>query len=236
MRHRKVVIGSIAAACVALLVLTLYSISRPPKIDVLAKAKEISVAPSQDRGGLIDVRGGTAKQRARLELAIGRFEELGLRLPPLGVHFFESMEPCDGLVGRFSAGTTPWTIGICSPELDWVYEHELAHAWEQETLTDPQRRQFMDGRGLETWAGRDVPWNQRGQEWAAVVIQQGLAGAALPPALSAEAESRLVAFEELTGELSPTLADWLVSRDVPCDARPTSLSLRVADASGHICA
>lgn len=225
MSHRTRVVGTITAIWLLLAIFTLVSMARLPIIAVNANGGD----------GRIAAYSATAAQRSRLSLAVDRFKDVGLRLPPLDVRFFENIDSCRGNHGYFSAGTSPWTIQLCSPDLDWVYEHELAHAWEHETLTDPERREFMESRGLGVWASRDVPWNERGQEWVAVVIQQGLAGAPLPPALSGDVESRLAAFESLTGRLPPVLAEWLSSRPVPCDERPTQLSFRTTDGSGLTC-
>jgi len=93
----------------------------------------------------------------------------------------------------------------------------------------------MNLRGLEHWADQDVPWNRRGTEWAAVVIQQGLNGLPLPPALSNETKSRLDSFELLTGKVAPVLTEWIAERDVPCPDRPTDLSRPITDATGRTC-
>jgi hypothetical protein len=102
-------------------------------------------------------------------------------------------------------------------------------------VTDAQRVAFMDLRGLKNWGDRDTPWNQRGTEWAAVVMQQGLSGLPLPPVLSNEARSRLQAFELLTGRVAPVLVNWIRERGVRCSDRPTGLSRQIADVTGRSC-
>lgn len=66
----------------------------------------------------------------------------------------------------------------------------------------------MDLRGYEVWSDATFNWNERGTEGAAFIIQQGLSGLPLPPALSDETLSRLAAFELLTGVPDPRLAQW----------------------------
>lgn len=132
----------------------------------------------------------TAADLGRLGEAVMAFATADLELPSLDIWFHTDRRPCDEYYGAFRATPESWQILICSPDIKTVYEHELAHAWVTANVTDTQRSAFMNLRGLEHWADRDVPWNQRGTEWAAVIIQQGLSGLPLPPALSNEARSR----------------------------------------------
>lgn len=176
---------------------------------------------------------GSPHQHQRLGEAVVRFVALGLPLPDLQVHFAPDTNPCHGYMGMFEPQRAPWRITICS-EAGFVYEHELAHAWELANLEDQTRVEFMELRGYSAWSG-SVPWNQRGVEGAAFVIQQGLSGLPLPPALGTEARSGLEAFELLTGQPAPRLVEWIESREVSCSDRPTALSRSVADAAGNGC-
>ena len=45
-------------------------------------------------------------------------------------------------MGLFESALQPWRITICS-EASFLYEHELAHAWEHANLTDAKRMAFM---------------------------------------------------------------------------------------------
>jgi len=182
----------------------------------------------------VTVRGATADDRLRLEGALIRFEDAGLELPELVVVFSIDEADCSGHRGRFRSSTTPWQISICADN-NAVYEHELAHAWERKNLTDDRRDAFMALRGHHVWSGADVPWNERGVEGVAFVVQQGLAGVPLAPALSDEARSRMEAYELLTGRPAPRLIRWMSDRDVECGDRPTPLSRRVPDAAGVTC-
>lgn len=179
--------------------------------------------------------GATPARNARLDLALQRFENAGLTLPPLLIVFRSSDADCGGARGSFNSATEPWSIVICSDDVDTVYEHELAHAWERANVTDLQRQAFMRLRGLTAWSDKELAWSDRGVEWAAVVIQQGLSGQALSPVLGQEIISRLVGYEMLTGMVAPNLRDWVVQQEVPCAQRPTRLSLRVPDSAGLVC-
>ena len=179
--------------------------------------------------------GATPARDARMKLALERFADAGLKLPPLLIVFRSSVTDCGGAHGRFNPSTTPWTITICSDEIDTVYEHELAHAWDRANLSDFQRQAFMKFRQLTVWSSGESAWNDRGLEWVAIVIQQGLSGLPLPPVLGDETISRLKAYEMLTGGIAPKLSGWLALREIPCAHRPTGLSLEVPDLSGHAC-
>lgn len=176
--------------------------------------------------------GGTAEQHQRMQDAIRRFTDAGVVLPALTVEFGTARETCNGHHGVFRPRSM--TIAICS-EVDSVFEHELAHAWERTTITDDTRNAFMAVRGYEVWSDHEVPWNRRGVEGAAFVIQQGLSTVPLPPALGDEFTSRMQAFELLTGVPAPRLAAWMAQRSVPCEERPTPLSERLVDADSMVC-
>lgn len=235
MSNRNRIVWSIAIAWM-LPALAWLSPGQPTAVTVVSAAPEPASADSFSTHRKIATHGATKEQLARLELAVNRFEDLGLHLPPLDVRFFDGTDSCDGRKGKFSAGTSPWSIRICSPEIDSLYEHELAHAWEQHSLDDERRTDFMQALDLEEWSNPDVPWHHRGKEWVAVVIQQGLSGLPLPPVLSNDVQTRLRAFEQLTGSMAPVLEDWVKAREVPCDRRPTAMSNETADDAGLICA
>lgn len=181
------------------------------------------------------VEGATPAQADRLALALDRFAEAGLQLPDLHVEFPTDPEGCHGHLGLFALRHGTARILICGEE-EFLYEHELAHAWEATSVSDETRAVFMEYRGYETWSSSTVPWQERGVEGAAFILQQGVAGIALQPTLSAEWISRLVAYELLTNRLAPRLSDWMSQRSVACSERPTPLSSSVPDAAGLHCA
>jgi hypothetical protein len=154
------------------------------------------------------VTGATPGQHRRLAEGLDRFRQAGLELPDLQVEFAAAASYCGEHLGRFEPRFSPWRIVICS-DLDAVYEHELAHAWELANLDDHTRRQFVEYRGYEVWNDPASPWVERGIEGAAFIIQQGLVDLPLPPTLSAENHSRLVAYTILTGQPAPRLLRWI---------------------------
>jgi hypothetical protein len=229
-------IGSPVLLAVAIILLSSGEQTNPatPITTTTATVAEPSPQVRESRPPSIEVEGASASQTDRLTLALARFKEAGLELPNLKVIFATDAAACKEHHGLFSTAFDPWRISMCSP-LDFVYEHELAHAWEHAMLSDEVRRQFMDLRDITVWSGKDTPWNQRGQEDLAFVIQQGLSGLPLVRTLSGEAISRLKAFELLTGRPAPKLTEWIKARETPCDERPTILSRSIPDAAGRVC-
>lgn len=235
MSNRNVFVGSVVAAWLLLAVFAWLSLFQPAEVEVLTAGTGESRGESHLAETTIAVHGATEEQLARLELAVERFERLGLHLPPLEVSFPESSESCDEHKGRFSAGTAPWSIWICSPEIESLYEHELAHAWIEANVDEAVRSRFLTMRDLSNWNDPEVAWNERGTEWAAVIVQQGLSGLSLPSSLPNEFKSRMAAFELLTGTVAPVLVEWIEERDIPCPDRPTELSLHIVDKSARGC-
>lgn len=152
----------------------------------------------------ISVIGSTEAQAARLAEALDRFASAGLQLPALAIGFSDEERDCGGRMGQFDSTTLPWRITICTPA-DFVYEHELAHAWEKANLSDQDRRDFMALSGHRSWANPEDSWMDRGVEGVAFIIQQGLLTQALSHPLSREMSWRMELFEFLTGRPSPRL-------------------------------
>jgi hypothetical protein len=107
-------------------------------------------------------------------------------------------------------------ISICS-ELEFVYEHELPHAWERASLTDADRQRYTAFRGLPTWSDVEYDWNHRAIEDVAITIQQGLSGLPLTPVLSDKVRQRLQGYKMLTGQVEPRLIEWLSRREGPVE-------------------
>jgi hypothetical protein len=158
----------------------------------------------------LTIYGATDLEKRRLEEAIQRFESVGLMLPPLAVIFHDNEDPCRDHPGLFLANTDPWEIHICSESVAIVYEHELSHAWVALNVTERRRQAFMDLAGYETWNDQGSPWNERGSEGAALVIQQGISGLPLPPVLAEKTRTLHVeGYKLLTGVASPRYVAWL---------------------------
>lgn len=240
MSAHQAIVWLIAAALAAIAVAAWTSLLAPSEPAVVPVAPQAGAEPWTDRDhtaqpARFTVHHASAEDLGRLGEAVMAFAAADLVLPTLDIWFQEDQQSCKGGHGLFSTASVPWTIRICPSVIDVVYEHELSHAWIEANVNDMQRSEFLELRGLDHWNSPDVPWIERGNEWAAVVIQQGLSGFPLPPSLSDDVKSRLEAFELLTGRASPHLVDWVEARDVPCPRRPTELSRPVTDVTGRSC-
>lgn len=243
LRHmvKRKIAWLIAAIWVAIALILWLSVLGPSNLPViLAEPVNAEMEPDASDGhtqqpARFTVDNATAEDLGRLGKAIMAFASADLELPGLDIWFHTDRGLCAEHLGLFKTTSESWQVRICSSDIPTVYEHELAHAWVAANVDDSQRSAFMNLRDLEYWAGSDVPWNERGTEWAAIVIQQGLSGLPLPPALSNEAKSRLESYELLTGRVAPVLVNWIRGRDVPCSDRPTELSRPITDRNGRAC-
>lgn len=208
--------SAIVAAVLVLLVVSLptEASGTNPKRMLVSEAAPISDEPAPDQTEVpeagtslypeLTIDGGSSEQRTRLALAVSRFRDAGLELPALRIAFSSDDEACRGNYGLYEHDPLVPRITLCS-ESEFVYEHELAHAWEAHVATDERRQAFMNVRGYEVWSSGDVPWNDRGIEGAAFIIQQTIGGLALPSLLNEEFKNRSAAFEALTGTRDPRL-------------------------------
>lgn len=241
MINRKTIAWLVAVIWVAIALILWLAVLGPSNLPVIiAEPAQAEIGPEggtsdPEEQGLFAVHNATPENLYRLGEAVMAFTTADLDLPTLDVRFHSDRGPCDGYHGVFRTTSESKQVRICSSDIQTVYEHELAHAWVTANVSDTQRSAFMNLRGLEHWVDRDIPWNQRGTEWAAVIIQQGVNGLPLPPALSNETKSRLQSYELLTGRVAPILVDWIKERDVPCKGRPTNLSRPTPDRTGRSC-
>lgn len=149
--------------------------------------------------------GASPAERVRVDEALGRFRDAGLRLPDLEVVFHDDDAPCKGHDGLFQSRFTPWRILVCT-DADFVLTHEMAHAWEAANLDDEDRERYLAHRRLDAWSDPEEEWRDRGVEDAAFILQQNLM--MRPARIDTERWSgRLAAYEQLTGSTSPITAD-----------------------------
>jgi hypothetical protein len=141
--------------------------------------------------------------RDQIELArwaVGRFEEAGLEVPTVEIHFHGDDSGCHGHLG-FAIGHR---VDVCTVLVNEMARrnllHEMSHVWLDEHLSLSQRRRFLSTRGLWAWNRSSVPWNARGFEQGAEIVAWGLGNRILMPQIPDNDPSALAAgFEILTG-------------------------------------
>lgn len=165
----------------------------------------------------ITLHNATTEEEAAFQWALAQFEEAGLAIPDVQVHFPNPGERCEVPHGLYTYGPGVSRIDYCTRG-DWgetvvqsVLLHELAHAWEVHTLTDERREAFMQLRGLDIWQSKDVAWEERATEHAAEIVMWGVFDRALPvPSLPVtDCESLLAGYRLLTTSDPPREASDL---------------------------
>jgi hypothetical protein len=121
----------------------------------------------------------TPAQAAMLDWAVGMFDAAGLHLPGLDVVGHDTTEGCYGRRGAHVRVDGRSTIHLCARETErvdeFLYVHELAHAWDAGSLTEERRQEFLTLRGLTEWRNDDPErWHERGAEQAAEIMVWGL--------------------------------------------------------------
>lgn len=155
----------------------------------------------------VDIRNGTPSLAALVGWGLSRFDLAELPLPTVrSVTFTEYTDYCREVEGRtlripdedpVSGAPTAggWEIVLCmnnddvyidaraselSARVRFIMLHELAHAWTGEYVDEARNEHLMEWLELPTWNDRDVPWDQRGTEWAASFIAWGLMDEPMP--------------------------------------------------------
>ena len=119
------------------------------------------------------VTGGTEKQRGLVVWALEQYENAGLDIPVLQFHLHLDTSACKGNSGSFAHGATPWRITLCTEDRI-VFLHEIGHAWSKYALTQSERAEYVEQRGMESWNDPETPWRARGSEDAANTLAWGL--------------------------------------------------------------
>ncbi len=114
----------------------------------------------------------TVEQHDLATWALDRFEQAGLKLPPVEIHLHEDRAECGGNNGSLTdSNGAGYVIHSCG--VDFTLLHELAHAWDMHTLDDGTRAGLLEIAQADTWNNSEN-WNLAGGEHAANVIAWGL--------------------------------------------------------------
>ena len=177
-------------------------------------AEEVGIRPNTSLRPIVSVVDADAEERVRVDEALARFRDAGLRLPDVEIMFHDDDDACNGHHGLFQVQFTPWRAHVCSG-YEYVVTHELAHAWEAANLDDADRDAYVAHRGLETWSSSAVGWGERGVEDAAFMIQQNLMARTVNVDSDRWVE-RTSAFAALTSLRSPVLGGDVTAGPLHC--------------------
>jgi hypothetical protein len=173
-------------------------------IQALLVPSLVVASPSRlgDPAPEISIETSDPDQRRMAEWAVGRFEDAGLVLPSIVIRFpGRSLALCRGARGLTFTDRIPMEVTMCWSDA-FILLHELAHAWEAHNLSKYRRQPFMALRSdVDSWAGAEVPWHQRGAEHAANVVAWGLLEDPYPISRTYpnDSDSLIEAFRVLTG-------------------------------------
>lgn len=175
-------------------------------------------------GQEVAIHNGSPRLEALVLEGLARFSVAGISEPRLDSVTFEPSRGCDGVSGKVAdedgardlflclyerelcAGNTTCQVPLLSVRVAVL--HELGHAWMLDQVTDSTRTELLELTGRETWRGNNVPWGERGVEYAAEVLAWGLAEEAIPMVrLGVPPCEELTAAFELLAGTAPLRAD-----------------------------
>ena len=160
-------------------------------------------APVQIADG-ISVFGADAEHQRLVRWALGRYEQAGLQVPPIDVHFHPDTSGCYGHIGSELGGRVDVCVVIVSEIARDAVLHEMGHAWVDENVSATVRERFMRMRGVTAWNDQNVIWDERGFEHAAETMAWALGHRFIAPSIPDNDPDRLTAaFELLTGVSLP---------------------------------
>ena len=150
------------------------------------------------------VFGADAEHEGLVRWAVARYEDAGLRVPAIEIHFHPDTSGCYGHLGSEWNGRIDICVVIVSEIARDALLHEIGHAWIAENVSDVVRDRFLRMRGLSAWNDPGVIWDERGFEHAAETLTWGLGNRWLEPGIPDHGPNRLTAaFELLTGAAPP---------------------------------
>lgn len=188
-----------------------WTARQPPR---LLSRQVTGTVPSA--AGPIEIRNGGRRSEALLRWALGQLERAGLPPAPVTAVTFDPYHPtCAGVLGRsrFTGATTSILLcldeqsmcadGSCLPTAaeSRLVLHEIGHAWLRAHADAGARTAFERAVGTAGWDDEQVPWVERGVEWAADTLAWGLLETRLDLALLGHPDCGLLraGFRLLTG-------------------------------------
>ncbi len=197
-----------------------------------APASPISAAIS------VELDGATvyAENEAQIEIvewSLQRYADQGLELPHVTIEM-RSIGKCPTHDGRQLSGSLAvvdgeYRIKVCGERRTLL--HELGHVWDKHNMTDGDRSEYMELRGLDSW--RHDVWHLAAGEHVAETMTWALDSIYLPPSrIPNNSAAELAAgYELLTGTPAPVLeiAPAITSEKAPVGEREILDAGSIAD-------
>jgi hypothetical protein len=175
-------------------------------------------------GHEIAVHNGTPLLEGLITAGLARFSVANLEQPRFDSVTFEPSRNCETRSGRLLQENGSRDIFMCLYESDVCpgggecvepplnvrgnVLHELGHAWILDNVDSTEQERLLEVSGREVWQSADVPWSERGVEYAAEVIAWGLLDETEPMVRIGRpsCDELEMAYEALTGT-TPALRD-----------------------------
>jgi hypothetical protein len=147
---------------------------------------------------------GVPEQDQLARWAAGRFEDAGLDLPDLEIHFHGDASGCGGHLGYARDGRVDVCTILTNEMARRNLLHEMGHIWIDQNVSRADRVRFLELRGLLTWNAPTAGWGYRGYEQGAEIMSWALGNRILSAQIPDNDPQRLKgAFELLTGVRPP---------------------------------
>jgi hypothetical protein len=158
----------------------------------------IEVRPS------VSVQDADREQVRLVRWAVGRFEDAGLDVRDVEIHFHADASGCGGHLGYARDGR----VDVCTILENEMARrnllHEMGHTWIDQNVSRAKRDRFLKLRGLRTWNASTADWEYRGYEQGAEIMAWALGNRILTAQIPDNRPEQLGAgFELLTGVAPP---------------------------------
>ena len=147
---------------------------------------------------------GDPEQVRLVRWAAGRFEDAGLDVPTVEIHFHGSSSECGSHLGYAQIGR----VDVCTVLVNEMARrnllHEMGHIWIDQNVSRAARERFLELRHLSTWNASTADWGERGYEQGAEIVAWALGTRILTAQIPDNRPEQLRAgFELLTGVAPP---------------------------------
>ena len=133
-----------------------------------------------------------------------RFEEAGLALPNVEIHFHADASGCEGHLGYAKDGRVDVCTILENEMARRTLLHEMGHIWIDQNVSRAARERFLELRHLSTWNESTADWGERGYEQGAEIVAWALGTRILTAQIPDNRPEQLgVGFEVLTGVAPP---------------------------------